>query len=963
MKRKITHKLIQQIILMLIIGAFSSCIDESYDLSEGLNTDMTIGGDSLTMPLAKSKVYLDSMLSSQQCDMLKKLADSTYAFNMVDSMTATVNGIKPIAMAFNPISVSPIGTSFSSISLPEFVIGTTSTEAALNVPKITIDKGLLQPITSSYTQDFLISAPSGVKNSSNSNKANSATVTVGPYSKVSNNSFSESFTYLFPSELKKINTIYFSNTKVTMTFDKTKTNQLGLSSQNDTIKEFRIDFPTDFKLSSPTGMNAGIEGSSFVIRNAALTKNVNVFTASFIIESLDLTSYYQLQSMIYSKTVNYSINYKFIGTTTNITPLIGKNVEYTVGIAATPVISDAEIVTNPFTVTLPDGEIAINKDITGIPSEVAQLSSVTFNRGANLQLNVVDPNIYPFSFTAGQCQITLPQTFNYNAYSGLNTSSKTLTLSYSNLFGTKNIGVSGATLNKTFAENQTSFNLSDKIKYSTYGLTVGGQTTNLSTLQGLGAKLLKMSGTGSGLTVKDASLTTRRISVDLAQKTTPISISKFVSTDVKRLFTASLKTSTSINFGITVSNLPTNVDSLFFENYTITLPSYLKFKTGDVNSQNQVILNRGFKVSNGFSKTLTLEKIDFGTDGKLLTNGTFSLSDAVSMGGKIYAKGTNLSVSQLGTITVKPTITVGTINLSVIEGEITPALPTITKIKTTTLPAFLEQDGAILDLQNPVITMEIGNSLGIPIEATVNIVPKKNCVAISGGSVSGKATIPAATLIGQTSWTHYLISKNSQPSTSYQNIVIESLPNLFKIAPDEIDIIVTPVVSGTKQTVDLYAAKSQVDIKYAINVPLDLGSNFKVQYNDTITNLQSRLAEIIKYAREVNISTVFENKIPLNMAFEAIPLDINNKTLTGITVTSTDSIKPCNIDGTASQSTVKLNIKETTTGALDKLNAVRFKITATKSTTIAALPLKTSQYFIMDIKVMIPDGLTLSFAK
>jgi hypothetical protein len=259
--------------------------------------------------------------------------------------------------------------------------------------------------------------------------------------------------------------------------------------------------------------------------------------------------------------------------------------------------------------------------------------------------------------------------------------------------------------------------------------------------------------------------------------------------------------------------------------------------------------------------------------------------------------------------------------------------------------------------------MEIGNSLGIPIEATVNIVPKKNGVAISGGSVSGKAIIPAATLIGQTSWTHYLISKNSQPSTSYQNIVIESLPNLFKIAPDEIDIIVTPVVSGTKQTVDLYAAKSQVDIKYAINVPLDLGSNFKVQYNDTITNLQSRLAEIIKYAREVNISTVFENKIPLNMAFEAIPLDINNKTLTGITVTSTDSIESCNIDGTASQSTVKLNIKETTTGALDKLNALRFKITATKSTTIAALPLKTSQYFIMDIKVMIPDGLTLSFAK
>ena len=77
---------------------------------------------------------------------------------------------------------------------------------------------------------------------------------------------------------------------------------------------------------------------------------------------------------------------------------------------------------------------------------------------------------------------------------------------------------------------------------------------------------------------------------------------------------------------------------LFFRNYTIKLPASMKFKTGDVNVNNEVIINRGFKVSEGFTKVLTLESFDFGTTGLTLTNGNFVLNETIDMSGSAYIK-------------------------------------------------------------------------------------------------------------------------------------------------------------------------------------------------------------------------------------------------------------------------------------------------------------------------------------
>lgn len=953
------------ILLFCTVLSFTNCIDDEYDLSSGINTEMSVGGDSLSFPIIKTtKIFLDSMMNSQDIQMLKRLADGTYSFQIFDSIKMDMGNISPVTLSVAPITIPPISSSFSTIELPAFQLNPMNFETVVSIPDFTVENELIKPINELYTQKYPITFPSNIRSNakSGSSKIKSENVTVGPFRKIANQSITEILFFRYPKELKKINKVTFKSTKVILTFDKTNTNQLNLVSQSDTIKEFRIDFPSEYKISMPTGLNSRIEGSSFIIRNAALAKGVNIFTASFYIESLDMSDYFQFETLNYSKPINYSIDYNFIGETNDISSLQDKEVEYKVSLQTSPVVNDIEIETNSFSSGMKTGSISISKVIEDIPTEISEIKTVTFEDNAKLQISIPDPGLYPFAFNGGSCMIELPKSIIFKPYAGLNTITNTLTIPYDEIIGTiKELGISGLKVNKTIPEGQNSINISDELKYTISDMTIGSQKISLRAVQAMNNKVIKISGICSGMVVKDAALSTRRISINLPQKNTNINISRFVSNDVKRIYTANLKTPTDVTFKIKINNLPTSIDSIFFENYTIKLPEYLKFKTGNVNSQNEVILNRGFKVSEGFSKTLTLEKFDFGTSGKTLENGVFTLSDAVSMQGKVYIRGTDLNINDLGTIEIKPSFQLSDISLSLIEGEISPEIAPINKIIPLNLPDYLKQENAKLDLQNPVITLQIGNTMGIGVDAEVTLIPKRNGVAITDATVNCHLEIAAAQQLGQSTWSKFWISRTNEGiSDQYIPVTVPEMANLLKIAPDEVEIIVTPTVSGSRQLIDLYSPKNTLEMKYALNVPLDFGTEFNINYTDTLISLKEKLKDIINYTRKVEVIAIIQNKIPLNLNFEVKPLNASNQEITGISIESADSIKSCNIDGTAQTSNLNLSIKETINGSLDQLDAFAFKIFATKSSTIAGMPLKVDQYITLEIRVRIPEGITVN---
>jgi len=61
-----------QILLLSFALFLTNCVSDEYDTSDGVNTEMTIGGDSLSVPIGKTKpIILGDMIDSLGVDIIK----------------------------------------------------------------------------------------------------------------------------------------------------------------------------------------------------------------------------------------------------------------------------------------------------------------------------------------------------------------------------------------------------------------------------------------------------------------------------------------------------------------------------------------------------------------------------------------------------------------------------------------------------------------------------------------------------------------------------------------------------------------------------------------------------------------------------------------------------------------------------------------------------------------------------
>jgi hypothetical protein len=952
------------LLLLVLVFTLSNCVSNDYDLKKGINTDMTIGGDSLSLPIGKTnQILLGSLLDKQNLDILTKSSSGGYSLQFKDSTGFPVDVLSPVNFSIAPISI-PLTTSVASIVIPSFTISPINISSNLPFPTIDFSSINVDPINSISSKQINLSNPSSVKKQLTSNNSLKSKSVKNDYStgliKYNDNKiFKQSTVYNYPPELKKINAILLKKNIVTLTFDKTDINNLGFTTQHDTIKNFEIDFPAEYVLSSPTGQGASVSGSSFIIKNAVLSPSQGIFTATFKIDRLNLSNYDQSLNLLnYSKDIPYNIDYSFVGTTSDPN-LLNSRANISMSLTAGPAIDDMDIVTNDFLVSVPVGSSAINQTIQ-LPPEISKVNSVTFNDGATLQLNIADPGITPFDFNAGNCVIQLPQKLIFKPYTGLNTSTNQLTIPYNQLFGTKTIGISGMNINQSVPVGSSSITINDNFSYSINGLKIASHPIMVNTINNMNNKTINVTGTVSTLTVSNSSIVTNSITINVPDQSTYFDVNQFVSNDVKKIYTLTPVTPPTLNFGISIANLPSAIDSVFFRDFTIQFPTFLKFNTGSVNTQNQLVLNEGFKVSKGFIKSLTIQKIDFGTAGKDLTSGVFNLHEKITMTGNAYIKGKSLNTNDISNAVISPTLTVGNIQIGLIEAQITPTIQPVTKDITLNFPDLLTRGNTVLDIVNPVLTLQIGNTMGIPANIDLTFTPKRNGSAITAGIIKTSVSIAAASVLGQTTWSNYWISNYCKGYSAGYDTINVALPNLLRSVPDQLEIIATPTVTGTKQTVDLNSQNNQLNLKYSVNVPLSFGKDFVIEYNDTITDLQKQLTDILKMTNNVEIIAFVENSIPLELSLNATALNSSKSIINDISISSPDKIKPCNANGTSQTSKIKIALSEKTSGALKLLDNLKLKISAKSNSTVAGIALNTNQYIKLELRIRIPKGINIT---
>lgn len=86
MKNNIFSNLSKSILMILCVAAYSSCVNEEYDV-EDINTEITVGSEGMSLPLGSTRqLTLKNMLSGMDADMLNVLDGGAYALRIQDTL-------------------------------------------------------------------------------------------------------------------------------------------------------------------------------------------------------------------------------------------------------------------------------------------------------------------------------------------------------------------------------------------------------------------------------------------------------------------------------------------------------------------------------------------------------------------------------------------------------------------------------------------------------------------------------------------------------------------------------------------------------------------------------------------------------------------------------------------------------------------------------------------------------------
>ncbi len=207
--------------------------------------------------------------------------------------------------------------------------------------------------------------------------------------------------------------------------------------------------------------------------------------------------------------------------------------------------------------------------------------------------------------------------------------------------------------------------------------------------------------------------------------------------------------------------------------------------------------------------------------------------------------------------------------------------------------SFLKEEGNSMTLAEPQIEIVLENTIGVPVDVDMQIFGRdSNGEIISASLIKEKVSIQPAAYDEKTGEitpveTRLFLTADSNrvSKAGYTNVEIKNLANLLKRIPETIDFKIKPVVTR-EQTHHVDISKPLMfSGSYAVNIPLKL-DNFNFVYNDTITGLADSFGENLDMLSNIQLSAKMKvtNTIPLTLDMNAIPLDVDGKPVKGMEI-------------------------------------------------------------------------------
>ena len=707
----------------------NSCKDPLYDANKGIDTEISVGGDSLALPIGSTDtIRLGDFLSSDDMDFLKTMEDGGYGFTMSDSLSIDdilkdldVDKLKFADQVFNQST----SVSFGDISVEDFVIPGFSTKDTMDMNIPAVELGNITPAVN-MNKDFTVGFSDYALDETTLNVADivqktgkenliadlfsAYSVNVNPQFDFStpqpidigNLSVSINYSIDVPEGVTNIYQIDLeggAQLEITMQLDSVFE---GLS-----VGEFTPNISLDptnlFKFNIFTPLNNGLV--IFDSNNKLSNVNSHSSTKTYNIDALYNLPAALNKKIDVSKLVTVTGNIDASGTVKQNKVLDAKKIDLIINVSVKNVkIKNMDFDVPTFKTTL-SGSSNFDINNNTIPEEIKTINTIYFGKDANSPNNTnlviyIKPSNLPVmkvsNYKIDNLDITFPNNFVFSNLSGQTFSASNVTLDPVNGYKVE-LNLSEIDLSQVNITNQT-LTWSGNISYS--GQVSFGGRMNSEDINTANDPVLALE-SESAIKLNSASVTTNQIDESIGSSQVPLAFDIDIADQVARLGIINVKPGCYVRIDITKPTLPL---SLKGDNIKIQFSDLYEFYPSPYLVDNALTINGDIPEY----IEVQLKALHINKD---LDNGTLSLKDTVEISGGVSLLSGTVSSTAIQALNDEKLIFKATVSDMGIES---------TSIQMKTLEASIK-DSTMLNMEINDIPSEIVSLDSILLKDGANI--------------------------------------------------------------------------------------------------------------------------------------------------------------------------------------------------------------------------------------------------
>lgn len=374
---------------------------------------------------------------------------------------------------------------------------------------------------------------------------------------------------------------------------------------------------------------------------------------------------------------------------------------------------------------------------------------------------------------------------------------------------------------------------------------------------------------------------------------------------------------------------------------SITLPTYMSFEAEGTSCEQRdnSLIFKNLSTENDLSFAVNINKLTMGTEpdelGKLLIeNDNVVMDGNMKLGIKITEMNPNITGVDFNNCKITSELVMGdAVTLDKVKGRFDPTidLSNLGEANVTGLPDFLTEENAVIDLDNPQITLTLESDLTV------------------GGKLDGKLrfwrngqedsfTLPepvnlkaAAENSEEKNVNRICICRHASKVTGDYDQIIETEDIKKLLYPKIIDKI---AFGGTaiadKNQVYTYELGKEYTVQpaYRLEAPLAFGDDAKIVYTESFEDWNKDIKDFdVTEGTCIVLEAVVENRIPAYLDVEATPIGTDGNELpSDVIKVDIDADVKASPNGTdAATSDLRIVLTPAKQG-LKKLNGVKIKV-------------------------------------